>query len=193
MYIIHNNSFEFFDLNNVSIEIIRIITIFTFLCRADQPKGAYRKLCVRPQNVSHKIIAYNDSDNVDTFIPSGIDRLNAHEQRKKNGSQDNCEIANNEHIDVDVNATTESVKDKKCVIVEFSLPSSSYATMALREIIVSNSEATATGTDTKGGISTSKRSVHDASTENPGYCNDDDASSGSPEAKRRKEDLKENE
>lgn len=139
--------------------------------------------------MSHKIIAYNDSEPVDTFIPSEIDRLNAQQQKKKNGSQDNCEIVNKDHID-DENAETESVKDKKCVIVEFSLPSSSYATMALRELIVSNSEAT--GTNTKGGISASKRNVHDASTENPGDDNGD-ASSSSPEAKRRKEDLKENE
>ncbi|CAL8139774.1 unnamed protein product [Orchesella dallaii] len=93
---------------------------------SDQPKGAYRRLLIRPQNVSHKIMRYSDSDPVDSFIQSELDKLSVKTQ--------------NETTESASNDTEDKTKDKICAIVEFSLPSSSYATMALREIMLSNSE-----------------------------------------------------
>jgi len=87
-----------------------------FASRPDAPKGAYRKLVVIPKDVSYKVIPYSDDDNLDTFIPSDLDRLNKSE--------------------VLPSALSDSLtKDKKCIVLEFSLPSSSYATMALREVL----------------------------------------------------------
>lgn len=122
--------------------------------RADQPKGAYRKLCVRPQNVTHKILQYNDSDPVDSFIPSAMDKLSQGKSCKNGESQ------------VDKPENGDAVMEKTCVIVEMSLPSSSYATMALREIMQSNSE-------------TQKRIVEPESDEK-------DIKSEEPEAKKQK-------
>ncbi|ODN04500.1 Pseudouridylate synthase 7 [Orchesella cincta] len=132
---------------------------------ADQPKGAYRKLLIRPHNVSHKIIQYGDADPVDTFIPSELDKAQ-HENKM-----------NNEAAECASNDTEVGTKDKKCVIVEFSLPSSAYATMALREIMLSSSEIVATQTYQVIKI--------EPETTDPAAKNDNDE----PKAKRIRTDL----
>jgi hypothetical protein len=80
-------------------------------------------MLVLPKNVSHEIRSYSDTDCLDTFIPSDWDILQKQEKPPK---EEECAEGKE--------------KDKKCLIIEFSLPSSSYATMALRELIFGENE-----------------------------------------------------
>jgi len=85
------------------------------------PKGSFRKVVVLPKDVNHQVIPYNEEqDNLDTFIPSDYDLM---VQKEKPSAALPFPIE------------TPLEKDKTCVIVQFSLPSSSYATMALRQIL----------------------------------------------------------
>lgn len=72
--------------------------------------GAYRKMLVKPIDLNWYFMNYNDE--CDTLIRSDIEKLN--------GETEPISIENGK---------------QKALILEFSLPSSSYATMALREIL----------------------------------------------------------
>ncbi len=88
--------------------------------------GGYRKLIVRPENVRHELRSYFDGDCLDDLIPSDWDKLN--EKKKEENKQEN---------DAKTTEKTKLEEDqRKCLILEFSLPSSSYATMALRELLL---------------------------------------------------------
>ncbi|CAG7834160.1 unnamed protein product [Allacma fusca] len=95
--------------------------------RQDSPRGAYRHLIQLPTEVSYQIIHYGSSDNPDDFIPSDVDLL----------------FKSRKHETEATKSKPDEPKDKSCAIVEFSLPSSSYATMALREILMDESKVTA--------------------------------------------------
>lgn len=72
--------------------------------------GAYRKMLVKPIDLNWYSMAYNNEN--DTLIRSDIEELNGEAEPKR-------------------------IEDGKqnALILEFSLPSSSYATMALREVM----------------------------------------------------------
>lgn len=72
--------------------------------------GAYRKMLVKPIELNWYFMKYNDES--DTLIRSDIEELN--------GEMEPASIEDGKQI---------------ALILEFSLPSSSYATMALREIL----------------------------------------------------------
>lgn len=85
-------------------------------------------MLVRPTNVSHTLHTYSDSDNLDSYIKSDWEELN--EASPSNGESARAKTD-------DSSTTTDSSTSKKtCLVLAFSLPSSSYATMALREIIM---------------------------------------------------------
>lgn len=75
--------------------------------------GTYRKMLVKPIDLNWYFMQYNDEN--DTLIRSDIEELN--------GEPDARSIENGK---------------QKALILAFSLPSSSYATMALREILKSD-------------------------------------------------------
>lgn len=93
----------------------------TCIYRSDIQRGAYRKIVVLPTNVSFNIIPYNENESLDSCIRSDLDLL-------LNTDKDNGQTSN-------ASSSEELPKDKKCLHIEFSLPSSSYATMALRELL----------------------------------------------------------
>ena len=97
------------------------------ICSSELPKGTYRKIMVLPTNVSHKIIEYNDTDAVDSFIVSDLDLMKA---------------GRVEAIPTETDEAVQPPKDRKCVVVEFSLPTCSYATMALRELLIGTDDDT---------------------------------------------------
>lgn len=68
---------------------------------------------MKPTNVSYDIASYSDSDNLDDFIESDLDAL----------------LIKSEASKTDPNGVHKLIK------LEFSLPSSAYATMALRELM----------------------------------------------------------
>lgn len=72
--------------------------------------GAYRKAVIKPIELSWKFMKYNNES--DTLIRSDIEELRG--ESEPVSIPDGCQ---------------------KALIVEFSLPPSSYATMALREIM----------------------------------------------------------
>lgn len=81
-----------------------------FLSRAYSLPGAYRKIIIKPIDLKWNLMKYNDD--TDNLIQSD---MNAIHNDKIPESDPNGEF--------------------KALILEFSLPSSTYATMALREIL----------------------------------------------------------
>ncbi len=81
-----------------------------------------------PTNVSHKIIPYNDTDPIDSFI------LSDHDLMKANANNRSTEANQLKHVPV------EAPKQRKSVVLCMSLPSSAYATMALREVLIGSDE-----------------------------------------------------
>lgn len=78
--------------------------------------GAYRKILVKPGNLSWTIMRYqNDTD---TLIRSDIEELRGDPEPK---STDDGQL--------------------KALVLDFSLPASSYATMALREVLKADTSA----------------------------------------------------
>ncbi|XP_001663070.2 pseudouridylate synthase 7 homolog [Aedes aegypti] len=72
--------------------------------------GAYRKMIIKPENLKWELTTYTDP--METLIQSDLEKLKGEKKReaKKDGSN-------------------------KALILDFQLPSSAYATMALREIL----------------------------------------------------------
>ena len=85
-------------------------------------KGEYRNLVAKGDNVSWKIVSYLKDE--DQLCQTDLDMIEKRERGEGN------EVG--EH---------EGEGNKKAVIVSFSLPSSSYATMFLREIMKESSQA----------------------------------------------------
>lgn len=84
--------------------------------------GAYRKLLVRPEELSWSIVRYTQPN--DELIVSDLDALRA--------------VKKSTHMkfdDVDQTKSNDSKNQYRAIVVEFNLPSSCYATMALREIL----------------------------------------------------------
>jgi len=103
------------------------------------PRGDYRKIMVKPRNVTHKIIPYNDTDSLDTFILSDLDLMKI----------------SPENVDADAPKLESGIpqppKEKKAVVIEFSLPTSSYATMALRELLGGDEAEAEAGDESDAG------------------------------------------
>lgn len=78
--------------------------------------GAYRKMMIKPGNLQWKFTTYNDAK--ETLIYSDLDKLRGKEEpdASKDGSH-------------------------RALILDFQLPSSAYATMALREILKADTSA----------------------------------------------------
>lgn len=133
---------------------------------------------VQPQNVTYKIVPYNDSDNVDEFIPSEVDKLINLRKSLNNGSSSS---PNQEELP----------KDKKCVIVELSLPASSYATMALREIMVhqndnDNKDSSVSGSDSCHSSQSSGGNLNESGRKRPAE-NEDKVDEAEVGVKKKKE------
>lgn len=87
--------------------------LIVFHCRTYSLSGAYRKVFIKPVDLNWYFMRYNSEN--DTLIRSDAEELYGDKEPEsiENGSQ-------------------------KALIVEFNLPSSSYATMALREFLKSD-------------------------------------------------------
>lgn len=87
--------------------------LIVFHCRTYSLCGAYRKVFIKPVDLNWYFMRYNSEN--DTLIRSDAEELYGDKEPEsiENGSQ-------------------------KALIVEFNLPSSSYATMALREFLKSD-------------------------------------------------------
>ena len=82
--------------------------------------GAYRKLLVKPDGITARVVEY--SDNEEELIESEKDNLEGFNMKNDQGVK------------------KENKKDEKMngIIVKFTLPTSAYATMALREFMHKN-------------------------------------------------------
>jgi hypothetical protein len=91
-------------------------------------------MMVRPKNVSYEIIPYSEGDNLDAIILSDLDNMNVKLPQKvidEETKPSESDVVKTEE------STAETTKvSKKCIKFELSLPSSSYATMALRELLL---------------------------------------------------------
>lgn len=89
---------------------------------------SFRHIIHKPQDLSYKIIAHDTKNirHLDHLIPSDLDRL-INRPRQPEGRQDPKKKKKTELTNGDDRNT--------CVIVEFSLPKGTYATMALRELL----------------------------------------------------------
>lgn len=87
--------------------------LFDIICRTYSLPGAYRKIIVRPIGLKWELMTYNDD--TDCLIQSDLEAL-----RKEKAPENN---PNGQF---------------KALVLDFSLPSSTYATMALREILKSD-------------------------------------------------------
>lgn len=85
-------------------------------CRAYSLTGAYRKMLVKPTNVSWYFMGYEKD--TDSLIQSDLEEMRGH-----------AKIESNENGPL------------KALVVDFCLPSSAYATMALREILKTDTSA----------------------------------------------------
>lgn len=87
----------------------------------------FRHIIQRPINLTYKIVPYAQKHvrDLDHIIRSDLDRLQANELHvRKEISTIETERKHNDN-------------EKICVFVEFSLPKSTYATIALRELLSS--------------------------------------------------------
>jgi len=75
--------------------------------------GDYRNILVRPKELSYKVIDYSSSESETNLVRSDLDILQNKPQVALGGTG-----------------------ELKALVIEYNLPSSAYATMALRELLV---------------------------------------------------------
>lgn len=116
------------------------ITLFSFGkdCKIGKLAGAYRKLISKPVDLSFEIINY--SDPTETILKSKLDlnnsqRPNPENQKPNSGNPKSSSDNKEEASDCDPLAKKLKPASYLGLKIEFSLPSSNYATMALREIL----------------------------------------------------------
>lgn len=91
--------------------------------------GDYRNILVKPYDMKYQLIDY--SDKTRDLVQSDWDRMQENlstvegDEKKQNPEEAKGEKAAGEPTDV-----------YKALVVEYSLPSSAYATMALRELLL---------------------------------------------------------
>lgn len=92
---------------------------------------AFRHIIRKPQDVTYKIVPYDDNcPDLDHLIPSDYDIIR---MQRQSGEKDTT-LNSNSTINMQMEHANNGV-ERICVIVEFSLPKSTYATMALRELL----------------------------------------------------------
>ncbi len=84
--------------------------------------GDYRNILVKPKELSYKLVAYSSSESAKDLTKSDWDVMQERlKQADEEGGQEEAESESGE---------------LRALVIEYSLPSSAYATMALRELLV---------------------------------------------------------
>ena len=86
--------------------------------------GDYRNILVKPKELSYKLVAYSSSESAKDLTKSDWDVM-----------QERLKQVGEEEAKTDVEGESES-GELRALVIEYSLPSSAYATMALRELLV---------------------------------------------------------
>jgi tRNA pseudouridine13 synthase len=86
--------------------------------------GDYRNILVKPKELSYKLVAYSSSESAKDLTKSDWDVM-----------QERLKLAGGEEAKTD-NEGESGSGELRALVIEYSLPSSAYATMALREVLV---------------------------------------------------------